>query len=500
MRAVRLGVFLALATVVALAGVVGASLTGVWPGTQTVWADTVTGTWASSIQVQNMESTVCYATLRFTDKAGIVVATQSIVIGAKRSKTLLPGWPTDGDADPNAQYTDMRVPSSFDGSVLIEASTRIAAVTNVNTTSYSMADNYNGVDSSGRVVYLPLVQRQRGNTDRWSTRISVQNATASPLTATVHFYSPDGVEVVAARTALSIPANGRADLDQDTQGSLPTNWFGSARIDTGNDAAQVAAVVVQSNGQSVISYPGYVNDRSAAVLYAPLIQNENDSGSWWSGIQVMNVSNVPTQIAVEIATLVGSTYQYQTVSTSGVVGQNQAFNWLTAAPNSGFAGKPPVIAARFRALDSNARLIGLVNLNRRDVFTQGAKAGQSTGAPVLGSGYRMSTAGRQQAYAPLVDYYNDNWWAGLNIMNVGSTATNVQLYVNGSAVGSRLPLRAGEGYTYFRPSDWGLTGTGRFVASAYVEADGGGSIIGVLSRQRFASGKENALVYEAIPQ
>ena len=494
-RGVLIG--LALTAVVALATAVGGGLgapLGLGLGAGTVYADVVTGTWSSAFQVQNLGSAQATVQLAYYEQGGNLVATQTVTINASQSKTFLPGAP-DTDTDPTKQVTDMKVPAGFNGSVQLSSDQKIAAIANINTADYKVADDYGGVTTPSSKVILPIIQKKLSS-QQWSTAIFIQNTTSSQVTGTIVFFngtgSAAGQEV--GRASLTIPANGRISLDQSknepASANIPDNWYGSAVITTGSDTQQVAAVVVQSNGQSVLSYPGLTDADSANTIYAPLIQNENDSCSHWSGLQVVNVSNVATDVILKVGGV--------EISRRTGLGQYQAGNWLTPADNSGFKGLDRVVAGTFVASNPNAKLVGIVNLNRRDTYGCAPKGpNRLTGYPTLASGYRMFTTGTQQAYAPLLDYYNDGWWAGFQVMNVGSSATNAQLYVNGSPVGSKIPIDAGKSWTYYRPQDYGLTTTGKFVGSGYVVADSGGEIVGVVNRTKFVAGSENQLTYEA---
>lgn len=485
---------LVLAAAVVLAAAAGAGLgapLGLGSGGGTAYADVITGSWSSAFQVQNLGSGEATVQVTYRNKDGSQAGdVQTVKIAVGRSKTFLPGAPKT-DQDPSQQYTDMSVPAGFNGSVQLASDQRVVAIANINSTDYRVADTYGGVTSTSTKVILPIVQKNLSR-EQWSTAIFVQNATGSQVSGTIVFYHGSGslAGQEAGRATVSIAPYGSVSFDQDkgepAAANLPDNWYGSAVISTNVD---VAAVVVQSNGQAVVSYPGLTEADSANTIYAPLVQNENDSCSLWSGLQVVNISSVTTDIIAKV----GNTE----ISRRTNIGQYQAGNWLTAASDSGFAGRGTVLATTFVASNPEAKLVGIVNLNRRDVYNCGPKGpNRLTGYPTFASGYRMFTSGAQQAFAPLLDYNNDGWWAGFQVMNVGSAPTNVQLYVNGSPIGSKVPLDPGSSQTYFRPQDYGIT-TQKLVAGGYVLADSGGQIVGVVNRTRSRVGAENQLTYEA---
>ncbi|MBI2939039.1 MAG: hypothetical protein HYY04_01270 [Chloroflexi bacterium] len=538
-RAVSLiGASLLIVVVAATANVLGVyGLLGRPSLSGAVYAQTlaVSGTFSSSFAVQNRASTDANVRVRFIQENGNELSPQDEIVRANKAKTFLPGWPSAGI--PDASVVNMVVTDGFRGSVVIESDQPVVVTANINTSDYSVADMYSGVSEPATLLYLPLVQHFNGP-PRESTKIYIQNTLSTSLPATgdppvtVTFYDGRTQAQTVQVTLPAIPGLSSVAIDQSTEsvtyptgatvtGSFPSTWFGSAVVNSpsGNVAAivQNAGTDFSQGTQFLGSYTGSTASNAGNVLYAPLVQNENDRGTWWSGIKVMNAGSSTVDIVAEVAGRI--------ISRKSGIPQYGAGTWLTPLPSDGFVvsagvpvsdvGKTPSV--RFRAVTpgtettaSGALLVGLVQQFRR--------YDSVSGTPYSASAYRLfpSTAGRSTVFAPNVDYRNDSlsvplsqrWWTGIQAMNIGGQRANLQLYVNGAICGTPRGVDSLAGTVWFTEAHLcvsnNLDGSGRYIASAWILATNDdstpGSIVAIVNRQRFQPGKENILAYEAFGQ
>ncbi len=161
-----------------------------------------TGTWVSSFQVMNLGNSEAHIIVEYYREDGtkIDAATRSYTVSVGSSINIY---------QPNVPG----LPDGFKGAVVISADQPIAAIASEQVTypDGSIGNSqYSGFgdDAIGTRFYLPNVNKKFGGS-QWSSRITIQNATANPITATVTFYNADGTP--RDTDTVLLPPNGSTD-------------------------------------------------------------------------------------------------------------------------------------------------------------------------------------------------------------------------------------------------------------------------------------------------
>lgn len=194
-------------------------------------------------------------------------------------------------------------------SAIVSSNVNVGAIVTTTNYPYGMADSYNTM-SPNTNVFVPYVYHNHNN---WSTEIFIQNTTGSPVTGTVTFIEPPSSPYyndpgLRTKTVpINIPAYGLQSLDTTTSTFNDLGGFiGSATIQTNGP------VVVMANqtrlvgagdvpGNVLISARGLSNaDAGTRVLLPSLYNNfSGASGTWRSGIKIVNPSSTTANITVE---------------------------------------------------------------------------------------------------------------------------------------------------------------------------------------------------------
>lgn len=241
------------------------------------------GTWVSSFQIMNLGTDYANIMVEWYKEDGTKVLIKNYQIAVGSSLNLYqPAIPD--------------LPGSYKGSVIVNADQPIAAVASEQIT-YSDgsigSSQYSGfsAETIGNKFYLPNVNKKFG-AGQWSSRITIQNVNANPITVTITFYNSDAS--IRDTDVLNLPGNGSVSLMQINDTELPEGWLGSAIVEaTGNIA--VIVDVMSADGR-LETYNGFTS--GATTMYLPTILIGFGANQWNTSFQVFNVGGATAVVTM----------------------------------------------------------------------------------------------------------------------------------------------------------------------------------------------------------
>ncbi len=254
------------------------------------------GDWASSISCQNLDQdNAAEITLTFYSNAdGSIAAIYNDTITAGNSRN----YDTADQA--------LGVPADFSGSVVVSSLKPVVCTVNtLNSGSGTSEDPYRIASSSGldelevaSTIYAPQVMKTYFG---WSSYISVQNASDSPVTIQITYKTRAGDDVAGAAEIATIPSHSNALFYQTANEALTDSFIGAAKVNvTSPVEGEIAAVVHfynigdDTSTSQFHSYNGLSG--GATKLYLPrlvrLFYGYN------SGVTIQNISDVDTTVTI----------------------------------------------------------------------------------------------------------------------------------------------------------------------------------------------------------
>lgn len=355
------------------------------------------GTWVSSIQIMNLGNSTANVVVEYYREDG------TRVDEATRSYTI-----TVGSAVNIFQPNVPGLPDNFKGSAIVSADQPIAAIGSEQTT-YSDGSIGNsqysgfGAEAVGTKFYLPNVNRKFGGS-QWSSRITIQNTTANPVTATVIFYNSDGT--TRDTDVVNLLGYGSTTLTQINDSELPEGWLGAAIVEATSNIAVI--VDVMSADGRLETYNGFTS--GATTMYLPTLLIGFGANQWNTSFQVFNVGT-----ATAVVTM--------TYYTSGVATPAKIVTTTLPQYQSINRYQPTVDS------DLGTPWIGSVVIESTQPIV--AVGSQSSGAPGkrLASIYNGVANGATQAFLPTVLRYfgGSNFVTSFQIMNVGLEPASVKV-------------------------------------------------------------------------
>lgn len=379
---------------------------------------------SSGFQVMGLGGGETALTLTYYNQNGSVAAIDSDAVRPFRTRTYY--GPT------------LRVSRGFVGSVVISADQPIAAIANQLARQPTKLESYVGVADPQPTQYLPLVMRSNGGL---TSHVLIQNVGLGAADDTrVEIYRAG--QLVTNRGLPVIGPGATYVLDFTAVPELGDGFSGSARI---TSSQPLATVVNQRDGVWLFAYAGFAG--GAPTLYVPLLMN--DYYGWFTGLRVQNVGERDAVVELLISGRVVDT---------ALLGPGGGRTWYPIPGTSaGFFGSAIVRTV------GEGRIVGIVN-----EFNPTAGQGMT---------YAAFTRGTSRAHAPLVMRDNAGFSAGIQVQNVGPSATAVTLKIDGQPVDVAL-IPSGQSRTWYP-----LPGTSRgFVGSATVEAGAGGQIVAIVNQ------------------
>lgn len=353
------------------------------------------GGWNTSVTIQNTSPRSTSMTLRFFDGSGRSVYTLPATLPPMGSATYhparLPGLPT-----------------GFVGGAVVRADSPIAGVVNEDRLGRDRL-TYEGFTVGARMIWVPLLMRASGD---WDTGLQVQNLGTASTSARVTFYT-SGASTALAETTLSLAPSGSSTLYQPADDRIPSDWVGSAVVESLDDQP-LAAVVNQLRADgAAMAYAGV--GQPAPIVYAPPTRGNSDGST-----VELHVQNAGARTTVVV------------MSNSRAGGSEGP--WLEER-----AIEPSRSVTFYRP----------ANPELSDESVDGAVVQSADGEPLaavlnevrqtssMATAYHAPTLGAESVFAPLLYHSFAGWNSGILLQNVGVAETSVTLTFyseDGSAV------------------------------------------------------------------
>jgi len=413
----------------------------------------------SSIQVQNM-------------------GTSPVVINFSYYKS-------DGTLDQNKTFSDptaipvgqsrsyfpiLGASSGFSGSAVITSSGPVAAISNIlgrgATNAIIGAASYTALSTGSTKIGIPLLMKGNSGYNTW---ISIQNTSNATATVTIKYSD------LPAVTA-SIPAFSQKSFNQRAEPH--TQKVFSAVV---TSPSPLAVSVFEENPTTLFAYTGFPDEQKSTSPIIPLV-NANNSG-WQTGIQIQNVGSASASVTVNYKPGPG-TGRACTETQTIPAGQSKTYA-LNAFAGVPLAGMTTTCAAKVRFVGS-ATVTSTVPLQ---IIVNQLKA-------TSGGAYNVvnPTSATKKVIFPLVMDRNGPYFTGFNIVNVGSSPTNIHCtFQNSSTVFDATNVPAGGSVNHIQLNKLtaGYIGSAMCVSSAT-------NILGQLNEATTYGNNDGLLVYEGI--
>jgi len=291
----------------------------------------------------------------------------------------------------------------------------------------------------------------------YNTGFQVQNLGSGDASITITYYNQDGT--TAATTMDTIPAGGSKNYFPLT--AVPDGFNGSVVVSSNQPVAAIANEL--GNGSAyAASYAGF--DAGSTTMNLPLVMRNNGGFNTW-----FNVQNAGTATAnVTVTYKPASSGNAATQSANIEPGAAHTFDQATFGDlGNKFVGSAVVT--------SNQPIVATVN---------------QVGATTLMS-YDGFASGSTGISFPLVNVNNGGYITGIQIMNLGGSATDVTVHYEpmpgqGSAADETKSIPAGASAT-FALSQFG---SAKFVGSGRVSANSGNQpLVAVVNQLNLGANK-----------
>jgi hypothetical protein len=463
----------------------------------TAAAQTTSTVTTSGFQVQNLsQSSPANITIQYIDATTQAqVATQSATIPAGGSLTFVP-FSAPG-------YVQMSAPAGFRGSVAILSDQPIVAVTNILGANAALGDSYGGFTSGASSLNLPLIVRNNFGID---TSITVQNVGSAPATVTIS-YTPGFAGNAGSEPPFTLAPGASRTIYQKDNTALGTGtpgFVGSATV-SATGSPVVATVLQEGNGQ-LMAYNAFPAGTGSSTVALPLILGNNFGA--FTGIQVLNTGTQATNATI--------TFSANTV-TAPVGGLTPCATpparQLTINPNKTgtLIQNAGTGSAPFDAFFNGCIYIGgatVTSDNGQPLFVTVNQVASTSKDASTYAGFNPTTA-TDKVLAPLVVANNFGTFSGVQVQNVGTSATSVTItYGPNTFQGTPPPgftlcptptprtttVQAGASFTflqtYIAGQPTGLSPIGSdsqfqscmYVGSATITAGSGGKIAAIVNQ------------------
>ncbi len=482
----------------------------------TAAAQTTSTVTTSGFQVQNLSQTQsANITVQYIDATTQTqVATQSATIPPGGSLTFVPFSATG--------FVQMNAPAGFRGSVTILSDQPIVAVTNILGAGAALGDSYGGFTSGASSLNLPLIVRNNFGID---TSITVQNVGSAPATVTIS-YTPGFVGNAGSEPPFTLAPGASRTIYQKDNTALGTGtpgFVGSATV-SATGSPVVATVLQEGNGQ-LMAYNAFPAGTGSSTVALPLILGNNFGA--FTGIQVLNTGTQATNATITFsantvtAPVGGLTPCATPPARQLTINPNQTG---TLIQNAGTGSAP------FDAFFNGCIYIGgatVTSDNGQPLFVTVNQVASTSKDASTYAGFNPTTA-TDKVLAPLVVANNFGTFSGVQVQNVGTSATSVTItYGPNTFQGTPPPgftlcptptprtttVQAGASFTflqtYIAGQPTGLSPIGSdsqfqtcmYVGSATITAGSGGKIAAIVNQVSSGPGSNDKLyTYGAFAQ
>jgi hypothetical protein len=432
--------------------------------------------YTSGFQLQNLEATSADVTIHFIRQSdGTEQTSVTDTIAASSSKTY---------------YPLSAVATGFNGSVVVDSTTQIAAIVNVLDGTGAFGASYDGFSGGASTINIPLVMRNNYGINTW---LNVQNVGSANTNVTITYFagctdSVTGLKPGAAHT-----------FDQATTACLTPTPFAGAAVVTSSGSVPVAVTVIQVTGSSsglkpsLLAYNGF-SSASAKPAF-PLVT----SGYYKSatGIQIMNTGASATNVTVTYKPSTGFPGATCTETKAIAAGKSTTFGFPTMPTAcytnaGGSAGSAAFVGgAAVTTNSASMPLVGVVNQ-----LTTGTSAAGAYGAfdPALAT---------SKVSLPLLMDRNYGIFTGFSVANVGTSSTNVACTFSGGAgAPPAVPSTAVAAGASLTVTQLNKATTVPYVGSASCTATGGDAkivaVVNELNTGSVIATQDGLSVYEGI--
>lgn len=435
--------------------------------------------YTSGFQVQNLENAEANITIHFYERDGdeAIPGGVSDTIDPNSSNTY---FPLDNSATglPGTEP----VPDGFDGSVVIESTTQVAAITNIlgadeggDTLAYGAS--YSGFTAGSTTAYLPLLMNANFG---YSTWVSIQNLGSAATDITVEY--SDGI----SETVTAVAPGAAAKFEQTAEGHA-AGWVGSAVITADQP---VAATALEVGATTLFAYDSFVAGSLNPAM--PLV-NMNNFG-YVTGIQVQNAGISETQITIDYTPSQAGAACSETRTVPA--GESVTFG-LYVFTNYTDPLSDTLVTEDCTAVDT---FIGSGNVVSNTAAAPViAIVNQLNSGSNKGAAYNAfdPAAGSERVVLPLLMDRNYGYWTGFSIVNVGTTtiaAADLTCSFTGAPadISPTAPLAPGGAWTVQNVNNLG----DGYVGSADCNGPAGSMLVGIVNELNSGSAKDAFLVYE----
>ncbi len=408
--------------------------------------------YGSAFQLQNLSGNVATVEIEFFE-----ASTGSLISAATVQDTI--------DAHGTKNYFAVQVdglPDSFQGSAVVSSTEELRAISNLYANSFAYGAASAGYNDGATTVNLPLIMR---NNSGYSTWVSIQNAGGVDAIVEVEFAAgPVGSSYTTAPITLK-PGAAKV-LDQSVDAALGTKFIGAATVRSTNGQPLVATAV-EVGPTILFAYEGF--SAGDPALFAPLFQY-NNSG-YVTSLNIQNAGTVEAEVTVAFSPSgTNGTACSETLTIAPGSMEVFGFNSFALAGNECYQKNPGtrfIGSARVVGNSTSQPLVGIVN--------------QVNFAANKGSAYDgfSPDQGSQCISLPMIQDRNSNYWTSVNVVNAGTSASDVTIEYSNSTITDVFTLVPGESRSVF---NYGQLGVG-YVGSATVRGSNAGDLLLVIVNQ-----------------
>ncbi|MGQ9491469.1 MAG: hypothetical protein ACUVS6_12350 [Anaerolineae bacterium] len=357
-------------------------------------------TYTACFALQNLEPAPATLSIVYYNQQGAVVATVSDTLEANQYKAYCPLDAVD---------------TGFNGSVVVSSDRQLASIVNVMGDGYVNGASYTGQTSGALTVYVPLLMKDNFG---YSTWFNVQNAGSNATNVSITY--SDGVTASCS----DLRPGAACTLNQQAEAHA-SGWVGAATIDGGGQPIAVTVVEVQHQSPAVImfAYNGFAQGATNPMM--PLI-NANNFG-YWTGVQIMNTGSSETSVTVSYTPGAGQPGTACTETQTIAPGQSKTFAAVFTYPagpgvtTDCTMGPTFIGSAQVTGNTANMPLTAIVN-----------QLNPATNKGAAYAGFDLSVATSTVAL-PLIMDRNYGYWTGFSVMNVGTSAVDINCTFTGSS-------------------------------------------------------------------
>lgn len=394
--------------------------------------------WTSGFQVQNLSTSQAHVVISYYNQNGTkAIADVSDTIPAMSSKTYYPIHAADG----------------FNGSVVVSSDQPVVAIANTLGNSPQYAASTESFSGGSTSVMLPLIMRGNSGYYTW---FNVQNAGSADASVTVQ-YVPGGAGSAYTAPAVTIKPGAAATFSQRDLANLGTKFVGSAIV-TSSQPIVATVMQVGETFKNMLGYNGFT--QGSTTVSFPLIM-ANNSG-YYTGFQVQNVGSAQATVTIAYGTNIAGAFAPSNDSATLNPNQSATFIQNGGKWTSKYVGSATVTCSQ--------PVVAIVN--------QVKQVGVPVGTAYNGFNPASAT---NKVSAPLIMSNNSGYYTGIQVMNVGSSATTITVSYGPNVAGSFAPaaetatIQPGNSYNSIQAS--GAWGSNKYVGSLTVTGSNAGDKI-----------------------